>query len=203
MSSHASTHCHGTEDAPSAYARRVTDERDEEAVSALRAAVEDTVAALRGADARDEALAVYEERRRKLLVMREPVLRPAGRVWRLGVLLLDPEGGLRATGSIVRATEPGRSQYVSVSAETRRAYRAAAERGHFRDGETVNFDAEPVTLEAESLRAAATSGRGPLFLRDGRVLVRWSSSVSDADARDAVDYLRERADLLAHPPQGA
>jgi len=35
------------------------------------------------------------------------------------------------------------------------------------------------------------------------VLVRWSAAVADADARDAVGYLRERADLLANPPQGA
>ncbi|MFF2051018.1 hypothetical protein ACFVU2_05395 [Leifsonia sp. NPDC058194] len=180
----------------------MTDTGDEEAVHALRAAVAEAVGLLGEAGARDEALAHYEDRQRKLLIMREPVLRPAGRVWRLGVLLLDRAGGLHATGSIVRATEPGRTQYVSVSAETRRAYRAAAERGHFRDGETVNFDTEPVVLEVDALREAA-GARGPLFLHDGRVLVRWSSSVSDADARDAVAYLRERADLLANPPQGA
>ncbi|GAA0439169.1 MULTISPECIES: hypothetical protein [Leifsonia] len=181
----------------------MTDAGDEEAVAALRAVIAEVAAMLREAGAREEALATYEDRQRKLLIMREPVLRPAGRVWRLGVLLLDADGGLHATGSIVRATEPGRTQYVSVSAETRRAYRAAAERGHFRDGETVNFDAEPVALDVGSLREAAETGRGPLFLREGRVLVRWSAAVADADARDAVGYLRERADLLAHPPQGA
>lgn len=178
-------------------------QEDDEAVRLFRDAVDAAVARLTAADAREEALAVYEGRQRKLLIMREPVLRPAGRVWRLGVLLLDRDGGLHATGSIVRATEPGRTQYVSVSAETRRAYRAAAERGHFRDGETVNFDAEPISLEVGGLREAAESRRGPLFLRDGRVWARWSASVPDVDARDAVSYLAERVDLLADPPAGA
>lgn len=176
---------------------------DEEAVRVFGEAVRSAVRRLAGSGAREEALAIYEGRQRKLLIMREPVLRPAGRVWRLGVLLLDRDGGLHATGSIVRATEPGRTQYVSLSAETRRAYRAAAERGHFRDGETVNFDAAPVTLDAGLLREAAVSGRGPLFLRDGRLWVRWSASVPDANARDAVGYLAERVDLLADPPAGA
>jgi hypothetical protein len=35
------------------------------------------------------------------------------------------------------------------------------------------------------------------------VLVRWSSSVTEADARDFRTYLDERVDLLAHPPEGA
>ncbi|GIT78658.1 hypothetical protein LLS1_03270 [Leifsonia sp. LS1] len=173
------------------------------AVEEFRAAVDDAVARLTEAGARTEALAVYEARQRKLLIMREPVLRPAGRVWRLGVLLLDADGGLHATGSVIRATEPGRTQYVSVSAETRRAYRAAAERGHFRDGETVDFDADPVPLDVETLRDAARTGRGPLFLSDGVVRVRWSTAVADTDARDALGYLAERVELLAHPPQGA
>ena len=98
-----------------------------------------------------------------------------------------------------RATPPGRAQYQSISAETRRAYRAAAERGHFAPGDTVNFDAAPIDLDADALRAS----RGPLLLRDGRVLVRWSAAVADADARDFVPYLTERVDLLAHPPEGA
>jgi hypothetical protein len=128
-------------------------------------------------------------------------------VWRLGVVLLEvPDGSsgsdpvrLYATGNLIRATTPGRTQYISASAETRRAYRAAAERGHIPKGETVNFDARPIRLDAETLAASA----GPLLLRDGRVLVRWSSSVTEADARDFRTYLDERVDLLAHPPEGA
>lgn len=96
----------------------------------------------------------------------------------------------------MRATKPGRAQYVSVSAETRRAYRAAAERGHIAPGETVNFDAEPIELTAAALREAT----GPLLLREGRVLVRWSPA---GDPVDALGYLTERAELLARPPEGA
>ncbi|WP_223227662.1 hypothetical protein [Leifsonia xyli] len=106
----------------------------EEAVTALRTELVTAVHTLTAAGAREEALAVYVPRRRKLGVPLEAVLRPVGRVWRLGALLLDAGAGLHATGQLIRATPPGRTQYVSVSAETRRAFRAAAGRGHLRDG---------------------------------------------------------------------
>lgn len=172
---------------------------DEDAIAGIRAAVRDAVVALTDAGARREALAEYVPARRVLLIHREPVLQRAGSVWRLGVFLLDADGVLRATGSLVRATPPGRPQYQSQSAEARRAVRAAAQRGRFRDGETVNFDARPIELEAAALRASG----GPLFLRDGRALVRWSHAADDATARDFAGYLAERVDLLAHPPEGA
>ncbi|MEY9952258.1 hypothetical protein [Leifsonia sp. EB34] len=97
----------------------------------------------------------------------------------------------------MRATPPGRTQYVSVSAETRRAYREAAERGHFRDGETVDFDAPEIVPTVDALRAST----GPLLLRDGEALVRWSASSEQTVGFHA--YLAERVELLAHPPQGA
>lgn len=174
-----------------------TDSRDREAVDAARVAVSEAVRLLTDAEARDEALAVLLPRRRTFGIPREPVLRPAGRVWRLGVLLLGRDGALYATGQLVRATPPGRTQYVSVSAETRRAYRAAAERGHFRDGETVDFDAPELELTVPALRA----GTGPLLLREGVLLVRWSAS--SGQTVGFLDYLAERVDLLAHPPEGA
>ncbi|CAM5428434.1 hypothetical protein [Leifsonia shinshuensis] len=170
---------------------------DAEAVDRVRAALADAVRRLEEAEARDEALAVLVPRRRRFGIPREPVLRPTGRVWRLGVLLLARDGTLHATGQLVRATPPGRTQYVSVSAETRRAYRAAAERGHFRDGETVDFDAPEIELTVEGLRATT----GPLLLRDGQALVRWSAASEQTVGFH--DYLAERVDLLAHPPQGA
>lgn len=172
---------------------------DEQAVAGARAAVADAVRVLSAAGARMEALAEYVPARRAFLVHREPVLRRIGSVWRLGVLLLDGDGVLRATGSLVRATPPGRPQYQSRSAEDRRSLRAAAQRGRFRDGETVDFDAPVVELDAEALREA----EGPVFLRDGQVLVRWSPAAGDAGARPFADYLAERVDLLAHPPEGA
>lgn len=170
---------------------------DEEALTGIRDALGDAVRRLSDAGARDEARAVLLPRRRSFGIPREPVLRPAGRVWRLGVLLLGTDGELYATGQLVRATPPGRTQYVSLSAETRRAYRAAAERGHFRNGETVDFDAAPIELTVEALRRSP----GPLLLRGGRPLVRWSAA-SDRTV-DFHSYLDERVDLLIHPPDGA
>lgn len=170
---------------------------DADALARIRRALDEAVRRLADAGARDEAIAVLVPRRRTLGIPREPVLKPIGRVWRLGVLLLGTDGTLYATGRLVRATPPGRTQYVSVSAETRRAYRAAAERGHFREGETVDFDAPVIELTADALR----DGSGPLILRDGRPLVRWSAS-SDQTV-DFHAYLAERVDLLTHPPEGA
>lgn len=170
---------------------------DERAVARIREAAAQAVRRLDAAGARDEALAVFVPRHRRMLITREAVLQPAGRVWRLGVLLLDRDANLRATGAITRATEPGRPAYQSLSAETRRAYRAAAQRGHFGHGETVNYDAEPIDLDAASLRAST----GPLILRDGRALVKWSATAEGTVDFEA--YLSERVGLLTDPPLGA
>ncbi|MFF9564524.1 hypothetical protein ACF1AJ_14355 [Leifsonia sp. NPDC014704] len=175
------------------------DGADRAAVERIRAAIVDAVATLTEAGARQEALAEYVPARRQFLIQREPVLRGIGSVWRLGVFLLDADGILRATGTLVRATPPGRPQYQSRSAEERRALRAAAARGRFRNGETVNFDAPVIPLDASTLRAST----GPLFVRDAQPLVRWSPAAGDTDARDFGAYLSERVDLLAHPPEGA
>jgi hypothetical protein len=126
-------------------------------------------------------------------------MQPLGRVWRLGVVLLTPDGELLATGGITRAVEPGHPGHVALSVEDRREHRAAAFRGPFARGETVNYDAVPIPLTAEALR----TGAGPLLLRDGRVLVRWSASLGDDAAVPFAPYLTERVDLLLHPPEGA
>ncbi|MFF1572243.1 hypothetical protein ACFVWR_05805 [Leifsonia sp. NPDC058292] len=172
-------------------------DQDDAAVVRIRTLLLDAVERLTGSGARDEALAQFIPRHRKLLITREAVLQPAGRAWRLGVLLLAGDGRLFATGSITRALEPGRPAYQSQSAEDRRAFRAAAMRGHFEPGETVNHGFEPIALDAESLRASD----GPLMLRDGMAVVRWSPSTEGTV--ELATYLAERVDLLAHPPQGA
>ena len=158
-----------------------------------------TVRALEAGGARDEALAVHHPAHKVLAITRPVALKPAGRVWRLGVLLLDREGGLHATGRITRAVPPGHPGHVAVSAEERREVRAAAYRGRFTPGETINFAAAPIELTEAALREAT----GPLFLLGDRALVRWSASAPDDAAADLEPYLRERADLLLHPPQGA
>jgi hypothetical protein len=65
------------------------------------------------------------------------------------------------------------------------------------EGETVDFDAPEVDLD-ELARLGAS---GPLVLHDGVVRVRWSPAQPDAlTPLDA--YLRDRVDLLVHPPEG-
>lgn len=172
---------------------------DEDAVAAVRALVRRTAAELAAAGARDEALAEFVPAHRVLLLDRPARMQPLGRVWRLGVVLLAADGSLRATGGITRAVEPGHPGHMAVSVEDRREHRAAAFRGPFARGETVNYDAAPIPLEVEAL----TTGRGPLLLRDGRVLVRWSASLGDDAAAPFAPYLVERVDLLLHPPEGA
>ncbi|WIB35491.1 hypothetical protein [Curtobacterium sp. MCJR17_043] len=103
---------------------------------------------LGAAGTRDEALGEYVEPKPVLGIRRDPTIRSLGRVWRVGALLLgsSPEtaGRVWSTGSITRVTEAGRAQFVSVSAEVRRAYRAAAAKGHFAPGDTVNHGATPI-----------------------------------------------------------
>jgi hypothetical protein len=172
---------------------------DERAVAEARALLQRTAAELAAGGARDEALARFTPGRRMLGITGRPAMKPIGRVWRLGVLLLAPDGALAATGAITRAVEPGHPGHVAVSAEQRREVRAAAHRGPFAEGETVNYDAEPIDLTPDALRRTT----GPLFLREGRLLVRWSASAPDDAAAPFERYLAERADLLLHPPERA
>ena len=172
---------------------------DAQAVAEARALLARTAAELAAGGARDEALARFVPGRRVLGIAGRPSMKPLGRVWRLGVLLLGNDGSLLATGSITRAIEPGHPGHVAVSAEQRRAVRAAAHRGPFAEGETVNYDAEPIPLEADGL----PDGTGPVFLRDGQLLVRWSASADDSAAAPFERYVAERADLLMHPPERA
>jgi hypothetical protein len=172
---------------------------DDDAVAAARDLVQRTAGELAAAGARDEALAAFVPSRRVLLLDRPARMQPLGRVWRLGVVLLAPDGSLLATGGITRAVEPGHPGHVAASVEDRREHRAAAFRGPFPRGATVNYDAAPIRLEPDALR----SGSGPLLLRNGQVLVRWSASLGDDAAAPFAPYLTERVELLLHPPQGA
>ncbi|GAB3123548.1 hypothetical protein [Glaciibacter psychrotolerans] len=174
------------------------DARDEEqTVASVRRILTITAERLRSTDAHDEALAQFVAPRRVLLVFtKDAVLLPVGRVWRLGVFLLAPNGTLYATGSTTRAVAPGYPGFQSVSSENRRDYRAAAFRGPFARGETVNFGASEVDLAPSALRTST----GPLFLRDERALVRWTVTASDDSAVDLEQYLSDRVGLLLERP---
>jgi len=169
---------------------------DEPVVDKIRAVVSRAVERLAAAGARDEALAEYVEPRKVLLFTRDAVLRPVGRAWRLGALMVDRDGTLYATGAIVRAREAGVRNYQSQSGEDRRDLRAAALRGKFPVGEPVNHGWRIVALDSESLR----SGDSPVFVApDGSVKVRWNAALGDGAARDLAAYVDERVALLVDP----
>ncbi|GAA2752146.1 hypothetical protein [Amnibacterium kyonggiense] len=170
---------------------------DAEAVEAARERF--AQAAERLAALPEDAVAELVPAGRRFGIPRPAKLRPVGRAWRLGVLLLSADGTVRATGAVTRAVPPGHPGHMAASTEARRQIRDAAFRGPFPQGATVHYDAPVLPLTPEALTGSA----GPLFLRDGRVRVRWSVSASDDAARDLGPYLDERVGLLLDPPQGA
>lgn len=170
------------------------------ALTRARDAVDRAVRALIRASARTETLAEYVPGRRVLGMPRAPRMSAIGPVWRLGVLLLDADGRLYATGRVIRAERAVRKSVTAESVAEQRAYRAAAIKGGLPEGATVVFDAEPIALDADALAAGAASG--PLVMRGDEVLVRWSPTQPDA-LIPLEAYLRDRVDLLVSPPQGA
>jgi hypothetical protein len=168
------------------------------AIDRARQLVADAVAALRDAGARQEVLAELVPERRVLGIPRAARMTPIGRVWRLGVLLLDESGGVWDTGRVVRAERAARKSITAAAVAEQRALRAAAVKGGIHEGETVAFDARPIDFDELGRDAAS----GPLVVRDGEVLVRWSHAQPDA-LMPLDRYLADRVDLLAHPPQGA
>jgi len=113
------------------------------------------VDALIAAQVPDEALGVWRPEKKIFGVPRPPVIDPAGRAWRLGVLLLDSDGTLYATGSVTRAIVPKDfNSDKTVAGDERREIQRAAARGAFRPGETVNYEWARLTeVEAEALVA--------------------------------------------------
>ena len=169
-------------------------------VAGIRDSIALAVDQLSAADARTEALATYVPPRQVMVIIRkDAALVPIGRVWRLGVFLLDQDGILRATGTTTRAVAPGHRGFQSVSAEDRRGYRAAAFRGPFAAGETINFDAASIDLDPDALRTST----GPLFVHGDRALVRWNPAATEATSMDFGAYLAERVGLLVDPPERA
>jgi len=171
-------------------------------VARAASAVARAVSQLSLSEARTETLAELAPGRRVLGVTRAARMTAIGRVWRLGVLLLDADGGVFAIGRVVRAERPARRSITAEAVAEQRALRAAAVKAGIPEGETVNFDATSVDFEALARDAAS----GPLVLSsDGEggleVFVRWNPAQSDALI--SLDrYLADRVGLLLHPPQG-
>jgi hypothetical protein len=181
-----------------------TEQGDEAVAAGLDALLAGTVAALQRADARTEALARFDERRAILGIRRGPVMTPLGRVWRLGVLLLDTDARLHGVGRVTRAIEPGRVTNQNPRAEERRDYRRAAH-GRFAEGDTVNFDTvtlalDPPTLRAQAAAVQAGDRRPLLILRGDTVAVRWNAQPGENAFTPLGPYLAERAELLTAPP---
>lgn len=168
-------------------------------VDRLAAVCRNTAEALGAAAVPTEALAEFVPSGRRLLVLpRAATMRPLGEVWRLGVLLLDTSGELWAAGKATRAAERGRVGYQSVSREQRRDIAAAALRGGFAVGSSVNFDAKPLLRGGAPLGEASEDS--PLGWADGAVRVRWRAGAALEGAATLEQYLHERAELLIHPP---
>lgn len=111
-----------------------------------------------------------------------------GAAWHLGVLLLT-ERDVLATAEVLRAADPGRRGYTAESARERAERRAEALRGGFREGEVVHVGWSVIDLAAVD----AGGSSGPLALRDGEPVVRWSAA---GGLMPLADYLRERVELL-------
>jgi hypothetical protein len=162
-----------------------------DSLDAARTALDRAHDRLTAAKARDEVLASLVHRR-----LRGDSFAAVERVWRLGVLLLGRSGTLYATGTTFRIDELTFDNHQSNLAAARREYRAAALRAGFPRGETVNFDAKRIELDA-----ALTESDGPVILSPEGLQVRWSPT-SDVLTPFGT-YVAERAELLADPPEGA
>jgi hypothetical protein len=149
-----------------------------------RAAIDAAVARLTSAGARTELRAELRVGRRFGPVRRPDAVVPLGRVWRLGVLLLDAEGRLYRTGEVIQAQAVRFDNHQSDRAAARRALRVAMQKAGIAPGETVNLGADPV--DAAAVRE-----------------VSWDGSGDPATFVSLADYLRDRVALLAEPSPGA
>ena len=162
--------------------------------SALHAAQE-TAMLLQQASIRPEALAEYVPAGKRLLVLPRPAtMRPLTEVWRLGSLLLGVDHSLWAAGPSTRAAERGRLGYQSLSREERRDIAAAALRGGYALGQSVNFDAVPIHLDEASLHEL-NEGL-PVGFSNGELRVRWRAGAPLEGAPTLARYFKERAALL-------
>ncbi|WP_194421629.1 glutaminase [Microbacterium abyssi] len=111
-----------------------------------------------------------------------------GEAWHVGVLLLTDDRTL-ATAEVLRAADPGRRGYTAESARERAARRQMALRGGFGEGEVVHVGWTVIDVDAVD----AGGSSGPLAMRGGVPMVRWSNASAYLPLEA---YLRERIELL-------
>lgn len=163
-------------------------------------------AELRAAAVPTEALAELVPARRRMLIRFAPTMRPLGEVWRVGSLLISADRNEWFTGgTATRAAERGRPGYQSVSREERREIAAAALRGGYAEGSSVSFDAVPLPLDGDGLRALGSDAPvGVLSVEGGpgaapteEVRVRWRAGADLSTAPTLEAFLEERVRLIA------
>ena len=147
----------------------------------------------------DEGLGRETAARRVLGFPVRASIKPAGRAWRLGVLLLSADGALAATGDTLRASEEVRRGYTAESARARAQRSAAARRGGFAEGETVNVGWAAIDLRALAAASPAAAVRGIVRVHEGVPQVCWNPRDRNAWV-ELASYLDERIRLLEHPP---
>ena len=146
-------------------------------------------------DAPREALGQLREPRRVFGFTRAARIVRVGDAWHLGVLLLGVDA-LLATGEVIRARQEAPRGFTAESQRRRAELAAAARRGGFAEGETVHIGWRMLEPDAVSQGAASD----PLVVIDGTPSVRWSAGGGYVPLEA---YLRERIELLTHPPAGA
>lgn len=110
-------------------------------------------------------------------------LRPAGQVWRLGVLCLAPGGDVFATGDVIIVAEPTHPNHRNALAVRRNEVRASLRRAGLPVGATVVLDSRPLDLDAPEPPLVATgTGLAVLWTPGGRPV-------------PFADYVAERVDL--------
>ncbi|GAB3043966.1 hypothetical protein GCM10027052_27700 [Parafrigoribacterium mesophilum] len=166
---------------------------DEPGFGPVRELLAGTIGELNARGIHDEALGVMRPAHRILGLTRPAVIVRAGRAWRLGVLLIDRECRLYATGRVTRAVTPKRGVADhSLIADARREEQRAAVRGSFGEGEVVNFGYSPIPFDESSLLA----GTGPLSMEGTTVTVRWDTSSGGRGSAPLKAYIAERISLL-------
>ena len=166
---------------------------DEAIASGLDDLLTETIRTLESLDIHEESLGVLKPAKGFAIFKTAASMVPAGKVWRLGVLLIDRDHRVYATGEVTRALEPKIAvTNRSKQADLRRADRLAASRGPFPPGEVVNHLFTELATDPESLRA----GSGPLSVQGETVMVRWDHTRDEQAIMPLDAYFKDRVSLL-------